>query len=117
LQVDTQLIDALHAQEFEVAVETNGTIAAPTGIDWICVSPKSGANWVQRRGHELKLVYPQVGLMPESFTDVDFNFDHMLLQPMDGPLQRQNTQSAINYCKAHPQWRLSVQTHKVLNIR
>jgi 7-carboxy-7-deazaguanine synthase len=117
LQVDTQLIDALHAQDFEIAVETNGTIAAPTGIDWICVSPKSGANWVQRRGHELKLVYPQVGLMPESLADGDFSFDHLLLQPMDGLLQKKNTESAIHYCKAHPRWRLSVQTHKVLNIR
>ena len=115
LQVDASLIDALHSHQFEIAVETNGTIAAPVGIDWICVSPKAGADWVQRSGDELKLVYPQFGMHPDSLSEHDFQ--HHLLQPMDGPLQRQNTRDAIDYCQAHPQWRLSVQTHKILNIR
>ncbi len=115
LQVDTALIDALHALGFEIAVETNGTVAAPAGIDWICVSPKAGAEWVQRTGHELKLVYPQPGLLPGTITATEFTY--YLLQPMDGPLQRQNTRSAIAYCQDHPQWRLSVQTHKILEIR
>lgn len=115
LQVDAALIEALHAQDFEIAVETNGTVAVPAGIDWICVSPKAGADWVQRSGDELKLVYPQPGLLPGSITCVDFQF--YLLQPMDGPLQRQNTRAAIDYCQSHTQWRLSVQTHKVLEIR
>jgi 7-carboxy-7-deazaguanine synthase (Cx14CxxC type) len=115
LQVDASLIDALHSHQFEIAVETNGTIAAPVGIDWICVSPKAGADWVQRSGDELKLVYPQLGMHPDSLSEHDFQ--HHLLQPMDGPLQRQNTRDAIDYCQAHPQWRLSVQTHKILNIR
>lgn len=118
LQVDAALIDALHAHRFEIAVETNGTVAAPPGLDWICVSPKAGAGWVQRQGHELKLVYPQPGLLPGDVAAVaDLDFDHRLLQPMDGPLQRQNTRAAIAYCQAHPEWRLSVQTHKVLDIR
>lgn len=115
LQVDLPLIDALHAQDFEIAVETNGTIEAPRGIDWICVSPKAGAEWVQRSGDELKLVYPQHGLMPEAIENVSFKYQ--LLQPMDSPQQAENTRNAISYCQAHPQWRLSVQTHKVLNIR
>lgn len=115
LQVDDALINALHNQDFEVAVETNGTIAAPAGIDWLCVSPKAGAEWVQRKGDELKLVYPQPGLLPDSITTGDFKY--YLLQPMDGPLQRQNTRSAIAYCQANTKWRLSVQTHKILEIR
>jgi 7-carboxy-7-deazaguanine synthase len=115
LQVDAPLIDALHSHQFEIAVETNGTIAAPVGIDWICVSPKAGADWVQRSGDELKLVYPQLGMHPDSLSENDFQY--RLLQPMDGPLQRKNTRDAIEYCQAHPQWRLSVQTHKILNIR
>ncbi len=114
LQVDSALIDSLHAHQFEIAVETNGTIAAPPGIDWICVSPKAGADWVQRSGDELKLVYPQAGLMPDAIALTEFS--HYLLQPMDSPLQRQHTRHAISFCKAHPQWRLSVQTHKVLQI-
>jgi 7-carboxy-7-deazaguanine synthase len=114
LQVDSALIDALHAHQFEIAVETNGSIAAPPGIDWICVSPKAGADWVQRSGDELKLVYPQVGLMPDALAPTEFR--HYLLQPMDGPLQRQHTRRAISFCKSHPQWRLSVQTHKILQI-
>ena len=115
LQVDQPLIDALHAEGFEIAVETNGTVAAPEGIDWICVSPKAGAPWVQKQGHELKLVYPQPGLLPEHMGEL--SFDHYLLQPMDGPGRQANTRAAIAYCQAHPRWRLSVQTHKLLGIR
>jgi 7-carboxy-7-deazaguanine synthase (Cx14CxxC type) len=115
LQVDRALLDALHAKGFEIAVETNGTVAAPSGIDWICVSPKAGAPLVQTQGHELKLVWPQPELEPSGLEHLDFaNF---LLQPMDGPSRVANTHSAIDYCKAHPKWRLSVQTHKVLEIR
>lgn len=114
LQLDKALIDALHDHGFEVAVETNGTIAAPDEIDWICVSPKSTAPVVQRSGHELKLVYPQPEAMPELFADLDFaNF---YLQPMDGPDREAATQAAIDYCRAHPQWRLSLQTHKMTGI-
>ena len=116
LQLDEALIDAMHAVGFEVAVETNGSLPAPAGIDWLCVSPKAGADWVQRRGHELKLVYPQPTRLPSEMPD-DLQFDHLYLQPMDSPLQRQNTQEAIAWCMAHPEWRLSVQTHKVVNIR
>jgi 7-carboxy-7-deazaguanine synthase len=115
LQVDTALIDALHANGFEIAVETNGTVAAPPGIDWICVSPKAGTEWVLRTGNELKLVYPQPALMPDAIGAS--TFDHFLLQPMDGPKQQSNTLAAIDYCQANPRWRLSVQTHKVLEIR
>ncbi|NNU44769.1 7-carboxy-7-deazaguanine synthase [Ramlibacter montanisoli] len=115
LQVDTALVNALHAEAFEIAVETNGTLPAPAGIDWICVSPKAGAAWVQRTGAELKLVYPQRGLMPN---EVELaGFDHYLLQPMDGPAAADNTRRAIEHCQAHPGWRLSVQTHKILEIR
>ncbi len=118
LQVDSALIDALHAEGFEIAVETNGSVAAPEGIDWICVSPKAGADWVQRTGHELKLVYPQPGLLPEDVERAGTNgFQHLLLQPMDSVLRRQHTQGAIAHCQAHPRWRLSVQTHKILEIR
>ncbi len=115
LQVDANLIDSLHARDFEIAVETNGTVLAPDGIDWICVSPKGNSEWIQRKGHELKLVYPQHGLLPETVEGC--SFDYKLLQPMDGPFQRQNTKAAIAYCQANPEWRLSVQTHKILNIR
>jgi 7-carboxy-7-deazaguanine synthase (Cx14CxxC type) len=115
LQVNDQLVDALHAQGFEIAVETNGSVVAPSGIDWVCVSPKAGADWVQKNGHELKLVYPQPGLLPQ---DISLNgFDYYLLQPMDGLLQKQNTLKAIDYCQSNPEWRLSVQTHKILEIR
>lgn len=114
LQVDAALIDALHAQGFEIAVETNGTQAAPAGLDWICVSPKSTAPLVQTRGNELKLVYPQADALPETFKGLAF--DHFLLQPMDGPDRERNTRLAVDYCKAHPQWRLSLQTHKILQI-
>lgn len=115
LQVDTALVDALHAQGFEIAVETNGTVAAPAGIDWICMSPKAGTTLVQTSGQELKLVYPQPGLMPPAVAHLDFR--HFLLQPMDGPRRESNTAAAIAYCQRHPQWRLSIQTHKLLNIR
>lgn len=115
LQLDEAAIAALHAEGFEVAVETNGTQPAPTGLDWICVSPKANAPVVLTSGHELKLVYPQPLAMPERFADWDFT--HFLLQPMDGPDQAENSAAALAYCLAHPQWRLSVQTHKVLGIR
>ena len=114
LQLDRALIDALHAEQFEIAVETNGTIAAPPGIDWICVSPKSDAPLAQRRGDELKLVYPQESARPERF--IDLPFAHHLLQPMDSPALAQNTQAAIDYCKSDPRWKLSIQTHKSLGI-
>ncbi|WP_445220382.1 7-carboxy-7-deazaguanine synthase [Bradyrhizobium sp. Pa8] len=115
LQVDAALIDALHARGFEIGVETNGTIAAPEGLDWICVSPKGGSELIQRRGHELKLVYPQALAAPETFEGLAF--ERFSLQPMDGPEVAQNTVRAIDYCLRHPQWRLSVQTHKSLGIR
>jgi 7-carboxy-7-deazaguanine synthase len=114
LQLDAPLIHALHAQGFEIAVETNGTIAAPDGIDWICVSPKAGAEFVQKSGHELKLVYPQPLVPPDMFTSLDFK--GFFLQAMDGPEVKENTAAAVAYCLAHPQWRLSLQTHKMLGI-
>jgi 7-carboxy-7-deazaguanine synthase len=114
LQLDEPAIDALHAHGFEIAVETNGTLAAPAGIDWICVSPKADAALVQTSGSELKLVYPQDGADPARFRSLDFQ--HFFLQPMDGPARADNTRRAIDYCLAHPEWRLSVQTHKVLGI-
>ena len=114
LQLDTALIDAFHAQGFEVAVETNGSLAAPAGLDWICVSPKGQVPVVQTRGQELKLVFPQPGVNPARFEALAF--DRFLLQPMDGPERAANTQAAIAYCLAHPRWRLSVQTHKYLGI-
>jgi 7-carboxy-7-deazaguanine synthase (Cx14CxxC type) len=114
LQVDTPLIAALHARGFEIAVETNGTQAAPEGLDWICVSPKADAPLAQTRGQELKLVYPQDGVDPARFEGLDFQ--RFLLQPMDGPQRLANTEAAIAYCLAHPRWRLSVQTHKFIGI-
>jgi 7-carboxy-7-deazaguanine synthase len=114
LQLDEALIAAFHARGFEVAVETNGTLAAPSGIDWLCVSPKAGAPLVQRTGTELKLVFPQEGLDPSEVAGLSFG--HFFLQPMDGPKQVEATASAISYCLAHPQWRLSVQTHKLIGI-
>lgn len=115
LQVDDALIAALHRQDFWIAVETNGTIAAPAGLDWICVSPKVGSTLVQESGDELKLVFPQAGADPTRFEDRDFaNF---LLQPMDGPDQAENTAMTIAYCMAHPKWRVSLQMHKVLGVR
>ncbi len=115
LQVDAALIDALHDEGFAIAVETNGTLPVPDDIDWICVSPKAGADLKQMRGDELKLVFPQPSLLPDKVRALDF--DHYFLQPMDGPSQAENTGAAIAYCKANPPWRLSVQTHKVLGIR
>ena len=115
LQLDRALIDAMHAQDFEVAVETNGTIAAPQGLDWICVSPKAGTRLVQTTGDELKLVFPQAAAMPEAFQGLAFR--HFFLQPMDGPNQKSNTDDAIRYCLGHPIWRLSLQTHKLVGIR
>ena len=114
LQLDAELIFALHSRGFEIAVETNGTIAAPAGIDWVCVSPKAGAEFVQRSGDELKLVYPQAGAAPEQFEALAFR--HFFLQPMDGPERAANTELALRYCLGHPQWRLSLQTHKILGI-
>ncbi len=114
LQMDESLIDALHAYDFEIAVETNGTIAAPAGLDWICVSPKAGTEIKQRTGDELKLVYPQPYADPAVFESLQFR--HFFLQPMDGPLRDDNTQAALRYCLDHPRWRLSLQTHKLLNI-
>lgn len=115
LQVDRALIDALHARGFAVGVETNGTIIPPDGMDWICVSPKAGAELVLKRGHELKLVYPQAGAPPEEFAGLDFA--RFSLQPMDGPSAAEHTARAIDYCLRHPKWRLSLQTHKTLGIR
>ncbi len=114
LQLDTPLIDAFHQVGLEIAVETNGTLEAPAGIDWICVSPKADAAVKQMHGHELKLVYPQTKAMPERFEDL--SFDHFYLQPMDGPDQLENTQKCLAYIFEHPQWSLSVQIHKWLNI-
>jgi 7-carboxy-7-deazaguanine synthase (Cx14CxxC type) len=114
LQLDGALIAALHGKGFEIAVETNGTLAAPEGLDWICVSPKADAPVVQTRGDELKLVYPQPSAPPERFAGMAFR--HFLLQPMDGPQRAENTRAALAYCLAHPQWRLSLQTHKILEI-
>lgn len=114
LQLDKELIDALHCFNFEIAVETNGTIEVPGGIDWICVSPKAGSKWIQRKGNELKLVYPQLGLLPESIVEVDF--DHFLLQPMDSENIKGNTADVVRFCMANPKWRVSLQTHKILGI-
>ena len=114
LQVDAALVDALHARGFAIALETNGTLVAPQGIDWVCVSPKAQAPVIQTRGQELKLVYPQPGVDPARFEGLDF--ERFLLQPMDGPRRAANTEATIAYCLAHPRWRLSVQTHKYLGI-
>jgi 7-carboxy-7-deazaguanine synthase (Cx14CxxC type) len=115
LQIDDKLVDAIHAAGFTMAVETNGTRVAPRGIDWICVSPKAGAPLVQKSGSELKLVFPQPAAMPELFEDLEFQ--HFCLQPMDGPDVAENTRLAVEYCMAHPRWRLSLQTHKAVGIR
>jgi 7-carboxy-7-deazaguanine synthase len=115
LQVDSAFIDALHARGFEIGIETNGTIEPPDGLDWICVSPKAGAQLAVRQGHELKLVYPQADALPEDFADLAFG--RFSLQPMDGPDIAENTARAVDYCLRHPQWRLSLQTHKTLGIR
>lgn len=115
LQVDEALTSALHAQGFQIAVETNGTLPAPPGLDWICVSPKAGTELAIRQGQELKLVYPQPGAEPWQFAELDFA--HFFVQPMDGPLLAEHTRRAIDWCLQHPKWHLSVQTHKVLGIR
>lgn len=114
LQMDRALVRALHAHGFEIAIETNGTQMPPEGIDWICVSPKAGAPLVLTAGNELKLVYPQAGGEPERYADLDF--EQFFLQPMDGPDRERNTELALAYCLSHPQWRLSIQTHKLLGI-
>jgi organic radical activating enzyme len=114
LQLDDALIDALHQAGFEVAVETNGTIEAPAGIDWLCVSPKAGATLLLQQADEIKLVYPQSGAEPERYERLPFG--HYFLQPMDGPNLEANTAAALQYCLAHPRWRLSLQTHKLLGI-
>ncbi|MBX9589121.1 MAG: 7-carboxy-7-deazaguanine synthase [Hyphomonadaceae bacterium] len=114
LQVDDPLIEALHKEGFRIAIETNGTLAVPATIDWICVSPKAGTRLEQRTGQELKLVYPQEGLPPEAVEGLAFT--HHFLQPMDGPERDRNTALAVAYCKAHPRWRLSLQSHKLIGI-
>jgi 7-carboxy-7-deazaguanine synthase (Cx14CxxC type) len=114
LQLDLALIEAVHAHGFEIAVETNGTLPPPAGLDWICVSPKAGADLVAREGSELKLVFPQEGLAPDDVADLAF--ERFWLQPMDGGNLAANTKAAVAYCLAHPRWRLSVQTHKVIGI-
>nr|WP_205691564.1 7-carboxy-7-deazaguanine synthase [Caulobacter sp. 602-2] len=114
LQLDAAIVEALHARGFQIAMESNGTLPAIDGIDWICVSPKADAPVVQTSGQELKLVFPQEKAMPERFADMDF--ERFYLQPMDGPDRDRNTQLAVAYCLAHPKWRLSVQTHKYLGL-
>jgi 7-carboxy-7-deazaguanine synthase len=115
LQLDTAAIDALHERGFRIAIETNGTIAPPAGIDWVCVSPKAEATLAVEAGDELKLVYPQSSAPPDRFASLAF--DHFFLQPMDGPSREANTRGAIDYCLAHPRWRLSLQAHKIIGIR
>ena len=115
LQVDAELLVALRERDFEIAIETNGTVAVPPGVDWVCVSPKAGAPLAVTGGDELKLVYPQPGLAPESLESLAF--DHFLLSPMDGPDAAANTAEAVAYCLAHPRWRLNIQTHKLVGIR
>ncbi|MDT4895669.1 MAG: 7-carboxy-7-deazaguanine synthase [Acidobacteriota bacterium] len=114
LQLDEELVTAFHEEGFEVAIETNGTRLPPPGIDWVCVSPKAGAEMVLKSGHELKLIFPQGGAEPELYENLDFQ--HFFLQPMDGAAREENTQLALRYCLEHPQWRLSLQTHKLLGI-
>ncbi|CAN6484058.1 unnamed protein product [Victoria cruziana] len=114
LQVDEALTTALHARGFTIAVETNGTVAPPPGLDWICVSPKAQSEVVLKQGNELKLVYPQVGVDPARFEG--WTFEHFFLQPMDGPARVSNTTRAIEYCQEHPQWRLGIQSHKMIGI-
>ncbi|WP_373509928.1 7-carboxy-7-deazaguanine synthase [Thiocapsa sp.] len=114
LQLDVPLIAALHARGFEIAVETNGTLPVPEGVDWVCVSPKAGAELVQRTGRELKLVFPQFGLSPEDLDSLAF--EHFFLQPLDGPQLQDNTRRTITYCKTNPRWRLSIQIHKLLGF-
>ena len=115
LQLDLPLIAELHRRHFEVAIETNGTQLVPEGVDWVCVSPKADADLVVERGHELKLVFPQAGAQPDRYAGLAFA--HFYLQPMDGPDREANTRAAIGYCLAHPQWQLSLQTHKLTGLR
>ena len=115
LQLDAALLEALHGRGFQVAIETNGTLPAPAGVDWICVSPKARAPLALERGNELKLVFPQPGAEPQRYERLEFA--HFFLQPMDGPARARNTADAVAYCLAHPRWRLSLQTHKILGIR
>ncbi len=115
MQLDAALVNALHEQGFEIAIETNGTLEAPDGIDWVCVSPKAGSELVVKHGDELKFIFPQPGLDPAGFLELDF--DHFLLQPMDNSETAANTEKAIAYCMEHPVWKLSLQTHKQLGIR
>ncbi len=115
LQVDEALVQALHAEGFRIAVETNGTVAPPAGVDWLCMSPKAGSTRVVSAGQELKLVFPQVGAEPALYESL--NFENFYLQPMDGPDAAANTAAAVAYCQAHPRWRLSLQTHKLIGIR
>ena len=114
LQVDDALVQALHALHFEIAVESNGTVLPPAGIDWLCISPKAGSQRMVNQGQELKLVYPQVGADPAQFETLAF--DHFYLQPMDGPNAAANTAAAVAYCQTHPRWKLSLQTHKLIGI-
>jgi len=115
LQLDKPLVSALHEQGFEIGIETNGTLLPPAGIDWICVSPKADAEQKLKHGDELKLVFPQEGAPPERFVGQDFR--NFFLQPLDGPQRDRNTEAATRYCLEHPQWRLSLQTHKMIGIR
>jgi 7-carboxy-7-deazaguanine synthase (Cx14CxxC type) len=115
LQLDEAAVGAFHGAGFEIAVETNGTQVPPPGIDWICVSPKAGSDWILKQGNELKLVFPQPAFDPAAMESLDF--EQFFLQPMDGPNARANTKAAVEYCLAHPRWRLSIQTHKLLGIR
>ena len=115
LQLDSELVTALHAEGFEIAIETNGTLRPPEGIDWVCVSPKPNADLLVDAGHELKLVFPQEGVDPQRYEGL--RFQHFFLQPMDGAEQKQNIDLAVRYCLRNPQWRLSLQTHKLLGLR
>jgi 7-carboxy-7-deazaguanine synthase (Cx14CxxC type) len=114
LQLDSSIVGAVHTEGFEIAIETNGTLAPPDGVDWVCVSPKAGAELRLQAGHELKLVYPQLDAEPERFEGLQFHY--FFIQPMDGPSVQANTQLAVQYCLEHPKWRLSLQTHKLLGI-
>lgn len=114
LQLDADLIAAMHAVGFEIAIETNGTLSVPEGVDWICVSPKMGSELVVRKGNEIKVVIPQVGQDMATYANLDF--EHYFVQAMDGPLRDDNLRRAIDFCKQHPQWKLSLQTHKLLQI-
>ena len=115
LQVDDALVAQLHARHFFVAVETNGTIVPPAGIDWVCVSPKAGAQLAVSGGNEIKLVFPQAGMSPADYEQMDFG--HFFLQPMDSPLRAENTRQVVEFCQRHPKWRVAVQTHKLIGVR